>query len=400
MNNLSNILSVAFRSILKNKRRNIFTMIGIIIGIAAVITIMALGNGFKKTTNEQFSDAGAGKNQANITYATNDLTPPKDNPFKQEDIANVEQVNGVESAKIKESKDSTYSAKVTNVQKNSDISVRKVKSIDSVDQGHGFSEDDNDTMAKVAVIDNKLAKKVFSNSDNAVGKPIFIDGEGFKVIGIKDASGTDDSGMPLENVVQLPTNTFEHYMGHLSQGSPQLQITVDDGANKKDVAKKVEKELNKKGSGISEGQYSFVDNEEMMKTIGNALDAITYFVAAVAGISLFIAGIGVMNVMYISVAERTEEIAIRRAFGAKSRDIEIQFLVESVILCLIGGIIGLILGILISWIVDLVTPDMIKSSVSLGAVLLAVGVSTLIGVVFGWIPARSASKKELIDIIK
>lgn len=104
--------------------------------------------------------------------------------------------------------------------------------------------------------------------------------------------------------------------------------------------------------------------------------------------------------MYISVAERTEEIAIRRAFGAKSRDIEIQFLVESIVLCLLGGIIGLILGILISWIVDLVTPDMVKSSVSLGSVLLAVGISTLIGVVFGWIPARSASKKELIDIIK
>ncbi|MCI2921916.1 ABC transporter permease [Staphylococcus hominis] len=400
MNNLSNVLSVAFRSILKNKRRNIFTMIGIIIGIAAVITIMALGNGFKKTTNEQFEDAGASKNQANITFATNDFTPPKHNPFKEEDITNVEQVKGVKNAKIKESKDSTYSAKVTNVQKNSDVSVKKANSLSSVDQGHGFSEDDNDMMSKVAVIDTKLAKKVFNNSDNAIGKPIFIDGEGFKVVGIKDVSGIDDSGMPLESVVQLPTHTFKHYMGHLSQGSPQLQITVEDGENKKDVAKKVEKELNKKGSGISEGQYSFVDNEDMMKGVSKIVDMITYFVAAVAGISLFIAGIGVMNVMYISVAERTEEIAIRRAFGAKSRDIEIQFLVESIVLCLLGGIIGLILGILISWIVDLVTPDMVKSSVSLGSVLLAVGISTLIGVVFGWIPARSASKKELIDIIK
>ena len=97
-----------------------------------------------------------------------------------------------------------------------------------------------------------------------------------------------------------------------------------------------------------------------MKTIGSVLDTITYFVAAVAGISLFIAGIGVMNVMYISVTERTEEIAIRRAFGAKGRDIEIQFLVESVVLCLIGGIIGLILGIIIATLIDLVTPEMVK----------------------------------------
>ena len=107
-----------------------------------------------------------------------------------------------------------------------------------------------------------------------------------------------------------------------------------------------------------------------------------------------------MNVMYISVAERSEEIAIRRAFGAKARDIEIQFLVESVVLCLIGGIIGLLLGIGIASLVDVVTPDYIKSAVSLGSVLLAVGVSTLIGIIFGWIPARAAAKKELIDIIK
>ena len=100
-----------------------------------------------------------------------------------------------------------------------------------------------------------------------------------------------------------------------------------------------------------------------------------------------------MNVMYISVTERTEEIAIRRAFGAKGRDIEIQFLVESVVLCLIGGIIGLILGIIIATLIDLVTPEMVKSSVSLGSVILAVGVSTLIGIVFGWIPARAASKR-------
>lgn len=137
-----------------------------------------------------------------------------------------------------------------------------------------------------------------------------------------------------------------------------------------------------------------------MKQINKIFDGITYFVAAVAGISLFIAGIGVMNVMYISVAERTEEIAIRRAFGAKSRDIEIQFLIESVVLCLLGGIIGLILGILFSFLVDAVTPSYVSTMISFGPVIIAVGVSTLIGVVFGWVPARAAAKKELIDIIK
>ncbi|MDS1011606.1 ABC transporter permease [Staphylococcus epidermidis] len=400
MSNFSNILSVAFRSILKNKRRNIFTMIGIIIGIAAVITIMALGNGFKKTTNEQFDDAGAGKDQAMITYMTEDMSAPKDNPFKQEDLSVVEQVKGVKSAKVKESEDSTYAAKITNTHGSGDVDLKKASQVSDVDHGHGFTKDDNDTQEKVVVIDNKVAKKVFHNADNAVGKSIYINGEGFKVVGVGDANGQDASGMPLETVVQMPTKTADHYMSNLSQGTPQIQVKVNDGEDKKDIGKKVEKELNKKGTGVSNGQYSFNDNEEMMKGIGKVFDTITYFVAAVAGISLFIAGIGVMNVMYISVTERTEEIAIRRAFGAKGRDIEIQFLVESVVLCLLGGIIGLILGIIIATVVDIATPDMVKSSVSIGSVILAVGVSTLIGVVFGWIPARAASKKELIDIIK
>lgn len=395
MNNFSNILSVAFRSILKNKRRNIFTMIGIIIGISAVITIMSLGNGFKKLTTEEFDDAGAGKNQASISYMTQDMSAPKDNPFKQEDISVVEQVKGVKNAKIKESEDNTYSAKVTNTHGRGEISLKKTSHVSDVNEGNGFTKDDNNTQQKVVVIDSKVAKKVFHNAKAAVGQSIYINGEGFKVAGVSDASGTS-----LDPVVKMPTKTADHYMSNLSQDTPQLLVTVNDGENKKDVAKKVEKELNKKGTGVSDGQYSFTDNEEMMKGLGKILDMITYFVAAVAGISLFIAGIGVMNVMYISVTERTEEIAIRRAFGAKGRDIEIQFLVESVVLCLLGGIIGLILGIIIATLVDLVTPDMVKSSVSLGSIILAVGVSTLIGIVFGWIPAHAASKKELIDIIK
>ena len=258
---------------------------------------------------------------------TENMEAPKNNPFKQEDMSVVEQVNGVKSAKVKEDKDSTYSVKITNTHGSSDASLKKVDKLTDVDEGKGFTNDDNEVLEKVLV-------------------------------------------------------------------------TGEKGSDKKDVGKKVEKVLNKKGTGVSEGQYSYEDNEAVMKTIGSVLDTITYFVAAVAGISLFIAGIGVMNVMYISVTERTEEIAIRRAFGAKGRDIEIQFLVESVVLCLIGGIIGLILGIIIATLIDLVTPEMVKSSVSLGSVILAVGVSTLIGIIFGWIPARSASKKELIDIIK
>ncbi|ARD75955.1 ABC transporter permease [Staphylococcus xylosus] len=391
MKNLSNIIAISFKSILKNKRRNIFTMIGIIIGIAAVITIMSLGNGFKKTAADEFSDSGAGKNSALISFMTSSGESAKNNPFSQQDIGIVKQIDGVSDAKIKETEDQGYSAKMTNPQKKGDISILKKDEVTRPEEGKGFDSEDNELRKKVVTVDDKIAKDVFNK--DAIGKTLYIDGQGFEVVGIVN-------DMMNPKAVSMPSQTFNQYMGNLQQDFPSLQLTIADNANKKEVANKVADKLNKNGSGISDGSYSYNDTEEMMKGINKVFDGITYFVAAVAGISLFIAGIGVMNVMYISVTERTEEIAIRRAFGAKSRDIELQFLVESVVLCVLGGLIGLILGILIASLVDAVTPDYIKSVVSISSVVIAVGVSMLIGIVFGWIPARAAAKKELIDIIK
>lgn len=391
MKNLPNIISVSLKSIMKNKRRNIFTMIGIIIGIAAVITIMSLGNGFKKTAADEFADTGASKGQAMISFMPENMKGSKENPFDKQDIELVKQIDGVTDAKIKEDDSQSYGAKMTNSQKQYDINIFKKDLVDNASEGKGFTQSDNELKEKVVTIDQTIAKKAFKG--DAIGKTLFIDDQGFKIVGIVN-------NPMYENTVNMPSETFNRYMGDLSQELPQLELKVDNDDNKKEIANKAAKLLNKRGSGMSEGSYQYSDMEEVMKSITQVFDAITYFVAAVAGISLFIAGIGVMNVMYISVAERTEEIAIRRAFGAKGRDIEIQFLIESIVLCLIGGIIGLIIGILISKLVEAVTPDMVQSVVSLGSILLAVGVSTLIGIVFGWIPARSASKKELIDIIK
>ncbi|WP_193018709.1 MULTISPECIES: ABC transporter permease [Staphylococcaceae] len=289
MKNILNILNISFKAIIKNKKRNIFTMIGIIIGIAAVITIMSLGNGFKETANKQFEGFGAGKNQITINYIPHANMKEKLEPFNRNDVKIAKSILKVKDAKIRYSKNS------------------------------------------------------IANS---------------------------------------------------------LDLTLEKGATKKEVSKKVESALNKNGSQNTKGAYAYTDFEEISKNVNVILDAITYFIAAVAGISLFIAGVGVMNVMFISVAERTEEIAIRRAFGAKRKDIEIQFLTESIILCLVGGIIGLIFGVLISKGIDIITPKYITSVVTINSIILSVSISTIIGIVFGWVPARSATKKELIDIIK
>lgn len=391
MNNFANIIHVSLLSIMKNKRRNIFTMIGIIIGIAAVITIMSLGNGFKKTANDEFSNAGASKGAALIDFYAKDVNAPNRDPFTDADIELARQVKGVKDARIKEDDTFGLSSKARTQKKETEISIVKKKSLESPEQGDGFTEDDNTMESRVATLSKNVAGELFKG--DPIGKTIYIDGMGFEVVGIANNA-------QIQNAVNIPSKTVEHYLPHLKPSAPQLEILFDEKQNKKKIANDVVDKLNKNGSATGFGEYQYTDLEALMKSVGQIFDSITYFVAAVAGISLFIAGIGVMNVMYISVAERTEEIAIRRAFGAKSRHIEFQFLIESVILCLIGGIIGLILGILIASLVDALTPKYITSAVSIGSILLAVGVSTFIGVVFGWIPARAASKKELIDIIK
>ncbi|MCU5746663.1 ABC transporter permease [Staphylococcus sp. SQ8-PEA] len=398
MSNLSNIIAVSFKSIMKNKRRNILTIIGIVIGIAAVMLIMFLGNGFKQTSKDQIESSGAGKDTASIAYFPN-TEKVTENPFKSDDISVAEEVDGVKSAKVKESDDSGYSSKMTNAEKNKDINVFKTKSLSTVDEGKGFSEEDNDLKNKVVIVDHSIAKKAFHNK--AVGKIIYINNQGFEIVGVADKSSSDPMGLGgSDNAVQMPSKTFKKYMSDLSQESPSLTVKLTSGANKKEVANKVADKLEKRGSGADEGQYMYQDFDSMSKQFDQIFNMITYFVAAVAGISLFIAGIGVMNVMYISVAERTEEIAIRRAFGAKSRDIELQFLIESIVLCLLGGLIGLIIGILLALLVTAVTPDQVKAVITIGPIILAIGVSTLIGIIFGWVPARAAAKKELIDIIK
>nr|WP_242440424.1 ABC transporter permease [Staphylococcus aureus] len=300
MNKVLNIMMTSFKSILKNKRRNIFTMVGIIIGIAAVITIMSLGNGFKKTAADEFSDSGAGKNDAIISFMTNNGGSVKNNPFSQQDIDIVKQVSGVSDAKVKENDNTGYSTKITNVQKKIDVSILKKSTVSHIEKGKGFDSDDNNLRKKVITVDDKIAKDVFNK--DAIGKILYLDGQGFEIVGIANNEMSS-------SIVHMPSKTFEHYMRNLNQDYPSLKLTIEDGMEKKDVAKKVEDALNKKGSGVGNGTYTYNDTKELMKGINKVLNGITYFVASVAGISLFIAGIGVMNVMYISVSERTEEIA-------------------------------------------------------------------------------------------
>ena len=389
MKNINNLIALSLKSLLKNKRRNFLTVFGIIIGISSVITIMSIGNGFKKDTLSKLNKNGDNKNVALVSYIENDVNVENSIPFKPSDISLVKNIKGVKNSKIKKQKSEEYNTKVSVWGQSKNITLKKSSVSSKVEKGSGFDKYDNILHRKVVTISQSLNKKLF-NSDG-LNETLFIDKQGFKVVGISSSSEITD--------VKIPDNTFDKYLTNIHSEMPQLEIQVSENANKKDIGKKAAKELNKYGSSLKDGKYQYSDPKETEELFGKILDGITYFIAAVASISLFISGVGVMNVMYISVSERTEEIAIRRAFGARSLDIEIQFLIESIVLCVVGGIIGLILGIIFSQTLSLLVP-FIKSSTSIGSVIICIGVSMFIGILFGWIPAKTAASKELIKIIK
>ncbi|MGE9903046.1 ABC transporter permease [Streptococcus alactolyticus] len=196
---------------------------------------------------------------------------------------------------------------------------------------------------------------------------------------------------------KYPKKTYSRYYQG-SKNTASVTAVLDKGTKPDEVANKILDKLKKQGSLRNQGTYQSFDSSFLTKGIGKVLSTITYFISAMAGISLFIAGVGVMNMMYISVSERTKEIGIRRALGATQRSIMIQFLLEGIMLTFTGGIIGYLLGMVVAYSIGAIMK--IGIQIDFFTISIAVGVSTLIGLVFSVMPAREAAKKDLIDILR
>ncbi len=310
-------------------------------------------------------------------------------------IGNVEGVKKVDYSKIDEEqiyKDLIIKGKKTN---------KQIKLIGSegekVSIGRNLTSQDSELSNKVAAIDSVTAKELFDTSEQALGKGIEIEQELFRIVGVFPGEEQDNL-FSLSNInIEIPKATY-HYYFKSEKDTSSLTLTLEEGVEPDKVTSKVINQLKEKGSLKHLGEYEVLDTAMLTKGIGQILSTITYFITAVAGISLFIAGVGVMNMMYISVSERTKEIGIRRALGATRKSIMLQFLLEGLILTLSGGLIGYLLGMALAYSVG----SLIKVNVSLDlfTILLAVGVSSVIGLVFSVMPASEAAKKDLIDILR
>ena len=384
-------------------------MIGIIIGVSAVIAILAIGRSYERQTIESLTKSDNGKIQAQILFNPNDDSFYETNrpAFQSSDLELVRQVSGVESAEFEkqESNSISFSALVQN--KNQSIEAKLVQQTKSdILVGRNLSKADNLNRSRVAIINEEFAKDLYGTPENALNRGVLISGQNYAIVGVYGGTEMSDEEAQMASMfgemssyqVQIPKKAYEYYLIKGDDASYSILVTMKKGTRPDEVTNKVLDKLKKSGSMRQQGSYRSFDTAILSKGIGKVLSTITYFITAVAGISLFIAGVGVMNMMYISVSERTKEIGIRRALGATQRSIMIQFLIEGVLLTFTGGVIGYFIGMILAYGIGSLMK--IHVTVDLFTIVVAVGVSTLIGLIFSVMPAREAAKKDLIDILR
>lgn len=399
-------IKMALANIKANKGRSILTMLGIIIGISSVITIMAVGDGFEQEMNEQLSSFAGGQL---YVYAAEDAQK-NDEYMNSDDMDAIEtEVGGVTGTSPQYSDSGT----VLTPKGTFDCSVQgggtaqqEISSLEMV-SGRYYNSSDISTGNRVCVLKRKDAIKAFG-TDDVLGMNmeislynITID---LTIIGIAENKNADSmvsfdySGGAI--TLEMPYTTFENFGWETTNDIYGFYVTTDGTRDSKDVASDIVDLLNQRHHAQTENYYQLQDFNDQMGEINNMMGMITGFISFVAGISLLVGGIGVMNIMLVSVTERTREIGIRKSLGAKTGSIMMQFLAESAIIACIGGIIGIMLGLLMAYGICSLPMLGFPPGVKASTILLATLFSSGIGVFFGIYPARKAAKLSPIEALR
>lgn len=388
----------ALRSLWANKRRSILTMLGIIIGIAAVITILSLGDGVRIETLKslQADSSGQQSSEINFSKAYNPESSNEISGFNDNDIKMVQNNSKVVKAKIQSGYKGIISGpgKINGKNVMGIIYLTTKPNHEYLFAGRGISKNDLLNNNPVALISKSIAKKGYVSPKNAINAGIELNGVSYTIAGVIEDEAELKEYQNYDVVV--PKKFYMNNGADIPHDS--MKLTFVKGADVSKETRAIVQDLNKKGSQHGNGSYDFMDMGDILKGASDTIKAVTYFVVAIASISLFIAGIGVMNMMYISVSERTQEIGIRMAVGATQHQILWQFLIEAIILTLTGGMIGYLSGIGLAKIISSFLP--FKAIVTFSTFLLAFGTSTIIGLIFGILPAKTASNKNLIEILR
>jgi putative ABC transport system permease protein len=405
---------VAIGALLTNKLRAILTMLGIIIGIFAVIVLVSIGRGLETIVNEEFNALGS--NLMFVFPVSPDYSgggPPSSRGsqgLSNEDVAAILDpflAPAVQAAapEVQRVRLVTYGRQERNTTISAVTADYQYVRNFFVVEGVFISHEDVAAESRVAVLGNTVAEELFEAGEPIIGQTIRIDGVPFRVIGIMEEKGGSAFG-DEDDIVFIPLSTGQRRMFDTRSRSGRylvsliyVQAVSEDAL---DAAAVQITQILRDRHEIQfrdEDDFLVITQKEILSAFGQITGAVTTFLAIIAGISLLVGGIGIMNIMLVSVTERTREIGLRKAVGARRRDILMQFLIESMMLALIGGMIGIFLGALGAWIAELLVSDL-TTVVGLDTVLLATLVSAAVGVVFGVYPAYRAARLNPIDALR
>ncbi|MBP6922673.1 ABC transporter permease [Veillonella sp. YH-vei2232] len=393
---------MAWASLIANKMRSILTMLGIIIGVAAVIALVSIGNGVKQQVSDSISSLGS-----NLLMVMPGAprtpgvrpTASSQRSLKEGDYKAIAKLDGVAAASPFTSnsyvaiyQSNNWTTTVSGVSP----SLQTINNLTMKD-GRFITEKNVQNRERVAVVGSTIVKNLFGNED-PVGKDIRVKNIPFKIIGVLESKGNSSMGEDQDDVVYIPyTTAMERVQGVDYLRMVYVSANDDNGINRlqADIENLLRVRHNIKDSNLDD--FNIRNMQSIMETMQQTTSTLTLFLGAVAAISLVVGGIGIMNIMLVSVTERTREIGIRKALGATYNVIVTQFLIEAVVISLMGGIIGIIFGIGASQLISKFSG--MSTVLSIPTIFLSFGFSIAIGLVFGVYPARKAARLNPIDAL-
>jgi putative ABC transport system permease protein len=385
------LLKLSINSILANKLRSFLTMLGVIIGVCAVIILVSIGQGTTASITESIESMGSNLITVRVMGRGTTTTLTYDEAKAFADLDGVAACAPVVSGSVTIKYGTSEMENISLMGVDSDYKTVRNRTIQG---GRDIMSLDVDKRQKSAVLGVEVVNEVFPAGTNPVGKTVQINGTDFTVIGVLNESGSS-MGTSNDEVILIPISTAQRFLN--SSGISMVYVSAENAEVSSLAVAAINNELYAKFK-EDEDAYRVSSQDDMLATVSDISQTMSLMLGGIAGISLLVGGIGIMNIMLVSVTERTREIGIRKAIGARRRDILIQFIIEAAVVSGIGGIIGVIVGwggcILVTSVAG------INTAVSPPIIMIAFVFSLVIGIIFGYLPARKAAGLKPVDALR